>query len=78
MSQNELTFKKITNGFTVDVNIEHTAKSENITATRLQFIQNQTIIYVLAEFIEIDLSSYQETKKEVKVGNFRSYKEKRL
>ncbi|MGH1384956.1 hypothetical protein [Kordia sp.] len=65
VSQNELTFKKITNGFTVDVNIEHTAKSENITATRLQFIQNQTIVYVLAEFIEIDLSSYQETKKEV-------------
>ncbi|MCH2192840.1 hypothetical protein [Kordia sp.] len=63
-SQNELTFKRITNGFTVDVDIQNITKKEIITTTRLQLLQNETIIYVVAEHIEIDLSSYQETKKE--------------
>ena len=57
-SQNELTFKRITNGFTVDVDIQNITKKEIITTTRLQLLQNETIIYVVAEHIEIDLSSF--------------------
>ena len=62
-SKNKLTFKKITNGFEVDTNIVTNEKKDVITTTRLQCIQNATIIYVIAEQVEIDLLSYQETKK---------------
>ncbi|WP_298513646.1 hypothetical protein [uncultured Kordia sp.] len=60
----ELMFKRISNGFTVDIDIENVAKNEILRATRLQFLKNENIVYVLAEQVEIDLSSYQETKKE--------------
>ncbi|MFK7749546.1 MAG: hypothetical protein AB8B65_14215 [Kordia sp.] len=63
VAQNDLVFKKITNGFTVDISIEKAVKNELLTATRLQLIQNKTIVYVLAEFVEIDLSTYKESKK---------------
>jgi len=62
-SKNDLIFKKITNGFTVDIEVITNEKKEVIIATRLQFIQNKTIVYIIAEQVEIDLSSYQETKK---------------
>ncbi|WP_420571978.1 hypothetical protein [Kordia sp.] len=62
-SQTDLTFKRITNGFTVDTDIETNEKKGIVTSTRLQCIQNENIIYVVAEHVEVDLSSYQETKK---------------
>lgn len=62
-SKTDLVFKKITNGFTVDIEVITNEKKEVIITTRLQFIQNETIVYVIAEQIEIDLSSYKETKK---------------
>jgi hypothetical protein len=62
-TKEDLNFKKITNGFTVDIDVQKNSKKESITTTRLQFIQNKTIVYVIAEHITIDLTSYQETKK---------------
>ncbi|EDP98122.1 hypothetical protein U8527_19135 [Kordia algicida OT-1] len=62
-SQSDLTFKRISNGFSVDVNVETNEKKGIVTATRLQCIQNDHIIYVVAEHVEIDLSTYQEIKK---------------
>jgi uncharacterized protein YfeS len=59
----KLIFKRITNGFTVDTAVSTDEKKGVITATRLQCIQNSTIVYVIAEQVEIDLSSYKETKK---------------
>ncbi|AXG69716.1 hypothetical protein KORDIASMS9_01943 [Kordia sp. SMS9] len=64
-AQNKLIFKKIRNGFTVDIDIKNDSKKELITATRLQFLQNKTVVRVVAESIEIELTSYQETKKAV-------------
>ena len=82
LSQTKLTFKKITNGFTVDTNVETNEKSGIVTTTRLQCIQNETIVYVLAEHVEIDLSTYKETKKEaaidLKKEAFFSYLQKYL
>ncbi|QHI38313.1 hypothetical protein IMCC3317_37040 [Kordia antarctica] len=62
-SQTKLIFKRISNGFTVDTNLETNEKKRIVTTTRLQYIQNETSIYVIAERVEIDLSSYEETKK---------------
>jgi len=62
-SENNLKFKKITNGFEVDTKIVTNEKTAIITTTRLQCIQNSNIIYVIAQQVEIDLSSYKETKK---------------
>ncbi|MBC8753243.1 hypothetical protein H2O64_01085 [Kordia sp. YSTF-M3] len=62
-SKTELAVKKITNGFTVDTDVTTDEKKGIIATTRLQCIQNSTIIYVIAEQVEIDLSSYKETKK---------------
>ncbi len=61
--ESKLTFKKITNGFTVDTEVTTDEKKGVVTTTRLQFIQNKTIVYVIAENVEIDLSSYKETKQ---------------
>ncbi|MEM6718421.1 MAG: hypothetical protein AAF611_03800 [Bacteroidota bacterium] len=64
-SQEHLTFKKIRKGFTVDVDLKNDPKKELITVTRLQFIKNESIVYVQAMYVEKHLSSYQETKKAV-------------
>jgi hypothetical protein len=63
ISSEPLHFKKINKGFTVDVDSTTNQKKQIITSTRLQFLQNKTVIYVMATQVTIDLSSYQETKK---------------
>lgn len=62
-SQSNLTFKRISNGFSVDVNVETNEKKGIVTAMRLQCIQNDNMVYIVAEHVEIDLSTYQEIKK---------------
>lgn len=62
-TQETVTFKKTSNGFTVDIAIKNDPKKELITVTQLQFIQNERIVYVKANYIEKHLSSYQEIQK---------------
>lgn len=54
------TLNKSSNGFSVDYDIDKNEQKNILSSTRLQFSQNDTIVYVIAEEVTIDLTSYEE------------------
>ncbi len=58
-----LTFRETSKGFIVDIDIHTNNQKETVHKTRVQCLQNETVIYVIAESVLIDLSSYKETTK---------------
>lgn len=62
-SISDATIKEVHNGFTLDYAKATDEKKELITATRLHLLQNETVIYVTAETLEINASTYEEQKE---------------
>ncbi|WP_298418620.1 hypothetical protein [uncultured Kordia sp.] len=59
----DATFKEVRNGFTVDYSKTDNEKNSLITASRLQILQNESIVYVSAETLEINPTTYEEHKE---------------
>ncbi|WP_430410105.1 hypothetical protein [Kordia sp.] len=59
----DATFKEVHNGFWVDYSRETNDKKGVITASRLQLLQNETVVYVTAETLEINPATYEEHKE---------------
>lgn len=59
----DASFKEAHNGFTIDYSRETNEKKGIITASRLHLLQNESIVYVTAETLQINLSTYEEQKE---------------
>ncbi|WP_046758131.1 M48 family metalloprotease [Kordia jejudonensis] len=59
----DATFKEVHNGFIVDYARETNEKKGIITASRLQLLQNESVVYVSAETLAINPTTYEEQKE---------------